>query len=221
MRVLLIEDDRMLGEGLELALRDAGMSVDWVRDGLEAETALETGGHAIALLDVNLPGKSGFAILKEQRRRGLKTPILVLTARDGTADRVEGLDLGADDYLVKPFAVPELLARIRALLRRQSGHAVSVISSGCVTLDLATHEVSFDATAVVLPAREFALMQALIERPGMVLSRNQLEERIYGWGEEVESNAIEALIYSIRKKLGKDAIRNLRGAGWMIPRDGA
>lgn len=221
MRVLLIEDDRMLGEGLALALRDAGMSVDWVQDGLEAETALETGGHAIALLDVNLPGKSGFAILKEQRRRGLKTPILVLTARDGTADRVEGLDLGADDYLVKPFAVPELLARIRALLRRQSGHAVSVIGTSRVTLDLATHEARFEGADVILPAREFALMQALLERPGMVLSRSQLEERIYGWGEEVESNAVEALIYSIRKKMGKDVIRNLRGAGWMIARDSA
>ena len=219
MRVLLIEDDRMLGEGLALALRDAGMSVDWVQDGLEAEAALETGGHAIALLDVNLPGKSGFAVLKEQRRRGLKTPILVLTARDGTADRVEGLDLGADDYLVKPFAVSELLARMRALLRRQSGHAVSVIGTGRISLDLATHEARFDGAGMVLPAREFALMQALIERPGMVLSRSQLEERIYGWGEEVESNAIEALIYSIRKKLGKEVIRNLRGAGWMIPRD--
>ena len=221
MRVLLIEDDRMLGEGLALALRDAGMSVDWVEDGHEAEVALETGGHAIALLDVNLPGKSGFAILRDQRRRGLKTPILVLTARDGTADRVEGLDLGADDYLVKPFAIAELLARIRALLRRQSGHAVSVVGTRRVALDLATHEAKFEGIGVVLPAREFALMQALLDRPGTVLSRSQLEERIYGWGEEVESNAVEALIYSIRKKLGKDVIRNLRGAGWMIPRDGA
>lgn len=221
MRVLLIEDDRMLGEGLALALRDAGMSVDWVQDGHEAEAALEAGGHAIALLDVNLPGKSGFAILRDQRRRGLKTPILVLTARDGTADRVEGLDLGADDYLVKPFAIAELLARIRALQRRQSGHAVSVIGTSRIALDLATHQISVEGSAVVLPAREFALMQALLERPGMVLSRSQLEDRLYGWGEEVESNAVEALIYSIRKKLGKDVIRNLRGAGWMIARDGA
>lgn len=220
MRVLLIEDDRMLGAGLAQALRDAGMSVDWVEDGNEAEVALETGGHAIALLDINLPGKSGLAVLRDQRRRGLKTPILVLTARDGTADRVEGLDLGADDYIVKPFAIAELLARMRALLRRQSGSAVSIIGNGRISLDLASHEATFSGTTLVLPAREFALMQALLERPGAILSRNQLEERIYGWGEEVESNAVEALIYSIRKKLGKDVIRNLRGAGWMVERNG-
>ena len=214
MRVLLIEDDRMLGESVAQALRDAGMSVDWVRDGLEAEHALALDEHALALLDLNLPGKHGLDILRDQRRRGLKMPVLILTARDGTAARVDGLDLGADDYLVKPFAVPELLARMRAVLRRQGGHASSIIGNGTVTLDLASREATVDGIVTVLPAREFALMQALLERPSAVLSRAQLEERLYGWGEEVESNAVEALIYSVRKKLGKAVIRNLRGAGW-------
>lgn len=214
MRVLLIEDDRMLGEGLAQTLRDAGMSVDWVRDGTDAEHALALGEHAIALLDINLPGKTGLDILRDLRGRGSRMPILVISARDGMDDRVEGLDLGADDYLAKPFGVPELLARMRALLRRQSGQATSTLGDGEVSLDLATHEATFQGTAVVLPAREFALMRALLARPGTVLSRSQLEEHIYGWGEEVESNAVEALIYSVRKKLGKDVIRNLRGAGW-------
>lgn len=215
MRVLLIEDDRMLGEGLSEALRDAGLSVDWVRDGADAEHALGLDEHAIVLLDLNLPVKSGLDILANLRRKGSKVPILVITARDGMNDRVEGLDLGADDYLVKPFAVPELLARMRALLRRQGGHASSMIGDDALALDLASHEVRFEGNTIVLPAREFALMQALLERPGTILSRSQLEERIYGWGEEVESNAVEVLIYSIRKKLGKGVIRNLRGAGWM------
>lgn len=215
MRVLLIEDDRMLGEGLSEALRDAGLSVDWVRDGDDAGHALGLDEHAIVLLDLNLPVKSGLDILANLRRRGSKVPILVITARDGMDDRVAGLDLGADDYLVKPFAVRELLARMRALLRRQGGHASSMIGDDEVALDLASHEVRFEGNSIVLPAREFALMQALLERPGAILSRSKLEERIYGWGEEVESNAVEVLIYSIRKKLGKDVIRNLRGAGWM------
>jgi len=143
---------------------------------------------------------------------------LVLTARDGTAERIKGLDLGADDYIVKPFDVGELLARIRAVLRRQREHAVSTIGNGRITLDLASHEATFNGARVVLPAREFALLHALIERPGTILTRAQLEERIYGWGEEVESNAIDALIYNVRKKLGKDVIRNLRGAGWLVDR---
>lgn len=220
MRVLLVEDDTMLGKGLGQSLRDAGMSVDWVQNSDEAELALANGGYAVVLLDLNLPGKSGLELLRDQRRLHVNIPILIITARDGTQDRVDGLDLGADDYLVKPFAIAELLARIRALIRRQSGHAVSVIGNGSILLDLATHEVSFDGTVAVLPAREFALLHTLLERPGTILSRSQLEERIYGWGEEVESNAVEALIYSLRKKLGKGVIRNLRGAGWMVSRDG-
>jgi two-component system OmpR family response regulator len=209
----------MVGGGLDQALRDAGMSVDWTRDGHDGELALETASYALILLDLNLPGKPGLEILRDLRRRAMGTPVLVLTARDGTEDRVEGLDLGADDYLVKPFEVSELLARIRAVLRRHRGHAVSTIGNGRVTLDLASHEAACGGAKAVLPAREFALLQALLERPGTILTRAQIEERIYGWGEEVESNAVDALIYSLRKKLGKDVIRNLRGAGWLVDRD--
>lgn len=218
MRVLLIEDDRMVGEGLALALGNAGMSVDWAHDGLDGELAIEGGTYAVILLDLNLPGKAGLDILRDLRRRAQTTPVLIITARDGGSDRIVGLDLGADDYIVKPFEVGELLARIRAVLRRQRGHAVSTIGNGRLTLDLASHEATFDDARSVLPAREFALLQALLERPGTILTRAQLEERIYGWGEEVESNAIDALIYSVRKKLGKDVIRNLRGAGWLVDR---
>jgi DNA-binding response OmpR family regulator len=209
----------MVGAGLSQALRDAGMSVDWAQDGNEGELALAGADYALILLDLNLPGKPGLEILRELRRRAVTTPVLVLTARDGTQDRVEGLDLGADDYLVKPFEVSELLARIRAVLRRHRGHAVSRIGNGRITLDLASHEATCNGATIVLPAREFALLNALLERPGTILTRSQLEERIYGWGEEVESNAIDAIIYSLRKKLGKDVIRNLRGAGWLVDRD--
>ena len=218
MRILLIEDDRMIGEGLVQALRDAGISVDWTQDGVDGELAIDGGSYAVILLDLNLPGKPGLDILRHLRSRSEMTPVLVLTARDGTADRIKGLDLGADDYIVKPFDVGELLARIRAVLRRQHEHAVSTIGNGRITLDLASHEATFDGARAVLPAREFALLHALLERPGTILTRAQLEERIYGWGEEVESNAIDALIYSVRKKLGKDVIRNLRGAGWLVYR---
>jgi DNA-binding response OmpR family regulator len=218
VRILLIEDDTMVGAGLDQALRDAGMSVDWVQDGTDGELAVETNGYALILLDLNLPGKAGLEILRDWRRRALQTPVLVLTARDATVDRVEGLDLGADDYLVKPFEVSELLARIRAVLRRHRGHAVSTFGNGRVTLDLASHEAVCDGAKTVLPPREFALLHALLERPGRIMTRAQIEERIYGWGEEVESNAVDALIYSLRKKLGKDVIRNLRGAGWLVDR---
>jgi DNA-binding response OmpR family regulator len=218
VRILLIEDDSMVGAGLLQALRDHGMTVDWVQNGADAEPAIEGAPYALILLDLNLPGKPGLEILRDLRRRSLTTPILVLTARDGIGDRVEGLDLGADDYIVKPFEVGELLARIRAVLRRQRGHANSIIGNGRLTLDLASHEATFDGARAVLPAREFALLHALLERPGTILMRAQLEDRIYGWGEEVESNAIDALIYSVRKKLGKDVIRNLRGAGWLVDR---
>ena len=208
----------MLGAGLEQALRDASFSVDWVRDGVEGELAIENGGHALILLDLGLPKKPGLDVLRDIRRKGITAPLLVITARDGTDDRVAGLDLGADDYLVKPFEMTELLARIRAVLRRHRGRAVSTIGNATIEIDLASHEATVAETSVVLPAREFSLMQALLERPGMILSRAQIEDRIYGWGEEVESNAVDVLIHSIRKKLGKEVIRNVRGAGWMVDR---
>ena len=216
MRILLIEDDPMFGKSLADALKDAGMSVDWMQDGHEGEAAVQAGGHALVLLDLGLPRLAGLDLLRAMRKCGILTPLLIITARDDTADRVVGLDLGADDYLVKPFEISELLARIRAVVRRQRGNAVSMMDNGRVQLDLASHEATTDGNAVVLPAREFALLQALLGRPGTILSRAQIEERIYAWGEEVESNAVDVLIHSIRKKLGKDVIRNVRGAGWMV-----
>ena len=220
MRILLIEDDRMIGRGLVDALGREGMTVDWVRDGNLGAEGLVTGGHALVLLDLGLPDVPGLELLRATRRAGNKVPVLVITARDGTDDRVAGLDLGADDYLVKPFETRELVARIRAVIRRHAGKAHSVFEAGELLLDLAGHELAYRGTTLVLPAREFALVQALMERSGTILSRGQLEDRLYGWGEEVESNAVDVLIYSIRKKFDKQVIRNVRGAGWMVPRDG-
>jgi DNA-binding response OmpR family regulator len=196
------------------------MSVDWVTDGLDGEEALAAGEHRLVLLDLGLPGKQGLHLLRAVRSAGGRVPIIIITARDELDDRVAGLDLGADDYIAKPFAVRELVARMNAVLRRQSGLAQSIMEAGDVTLDLDTHGLSYRGTQIVLPAREFALMRALMDRPGRILSRAQLEERLYGWGEEVESNAVDVLIHSVRKKLGKEVIRNLRGAGWMVVKAG-
>ncbi len=218
MRVLLVEDDAMIGEGVVSGLKMAGMAVDWVRDGLQAEAALREGGYAIALLDLGLPGQDGLEVLKLARSKGVETPVLIITARDAVVDRVAGLDLGADDYLVKPFELRELQARMRALIRRRAGRATSVLIAASGELNTETHEFSRDGVSDVLSAREYALMLALIERPGRILSRSQIEERIYGWGEEVESNAIDVLIHSIRRKFGKGVILNVRGAGWMAPK---
>ncbi len=218
MRVLLIEDDALIGNGLVAALKSAGMTVDWVRNGLSAQEALREPAYAIALLDLGLPGMDGMAVLKAARRQGAETPVLVITARDALEDRVAGLDLGADDYLVKPFEVPELLARMRALMRRRAGRAISRLSTREAVLDTGTHEFSHGERTERLPAREYALMQALMERPGHIFSRSQIEERLYGWGEEVESNAVEVLIHSVRRKFGKGVILNIRGAGWMVPK---
>ena len=218
MRVLLIEDDKMIGQNLKAALAREGISVDWVRTASDGEEALANGGHGLVLLDLGLPGRSGIDLLKMARQAGNRTPVLIVTARDGLDDRVAGLDVGADDYIVNPFETRELLARMRAVLRRQAGAAQSLLVAGELALDLETHEVTYRGTTVLLPAREFALMQALAERPGAILSRARIEENIYGWGEEVESNAVDVLIHSIRKKFDKDIVRNVRGAGWMIPR---
>jgi len=216
MRILLVEDDPMVGKGLVQGLSDAGLSVDWVCDAPSATEALATGGHAVALLDLGLPGGDGLDVLAKARRNGTRTPIVIVTARDDLDARVRGLDLGADDFVLKPFELPELLARIRAVVRRQGGHVASRIETGTISLDLSTHEVSFLGHTEILSAREFSLMQALVERPGTILSRSQIEDRLYGWGEEVESNAVDVLIHYIRKRFGKDIIRNVRGAGWMV-----
>ena len=216
MRVLLVEDDRMIGEAICVALKDAAYSVDWVRDGGQVEAALDVHAHQAMLLDLGLPGRDGLDVLRRLRRSGNSIPVVVLTARDGLEDRVRGLDLGADDYLGKPFHVEELLARLRAVIRRHAGPAAPMLSNGVLTLDPASHEARRGETAHTLSAREFALLHVLMQHPGRIFSRTELEDRIYGWNEEVESNAVEFLIHSVRRKLGADAIRNVRGAGWMV-----
>jgi DNA-binding response OmpR family regulator len=216
MRILLVEDDLMIGQGLRQALSDNGLTVDWVRDGVIAQDALTQGGYAAVLLDLGLPRRSGLEVLRRARADGNRTPMLVLTARDTLDDRVAGLDLGADDYLVKPFELRELLARMRALMRRVGGHAQSNIGTAETQLDLESRALTYRGTAQPLSARGFHLMHALLERPGAILSRTQLEERIYGWGEEVSSNAVEVLIHGVRRKFGADVIRNVRGLGWRV-----
>src|SRR3984957_13092037 len=209
----------MLGEAVVSALKDASYAVDWVRDGEAACEALATHAYDIVLLDLGLSGKDGLAVLRLSRSQGAVTPVLVITARDAIDDRILGLDAGADDYIVKPFDIGELLARMRAVVRRKAGSPHPILSNGRIDLDPATHEVSFDGAPVRLTAREFALLRALLMRPGAILSRGELEDRIYGWGEEVESNAVEFLIHSLRRKLGADAIRNVRGVGWLVAKD--
>jgi two-component system OmpR family response regulator/two-component system response regulator QseB len=216
MRVLLVEDDEMIGQSLKQALGSNGWSVDWVKDGLLAQSALGDGGYACVLLDLGLPKRDGIEVLRKARSQGDVTPVLVLTARDGLEDRIAGLDLGADDYLLKPYEFRELLARMRAVIRRRDGSAHSLIGGADVQLDLTTREVLVLGERSQLSAREFALLHALLERPGAILSRDQLESRIYGWGEEVSSNAVDVLIHGMRRKLGADTIRNVRGLGWRI-----
>jgi DNA-binding response OmpR family regulator len=219
MRILLVEDDNMIGQSLRQALTENGLTVDWVKDGVLAQGALAQGGYAAVLLDLGLPRRSGLDVLRRARQDGDRTPMLVLTARDGVDDRVTGLDVGADDYLVKPFELRELLARMRAIVRRIGGHAQSTIGTSQTQLDLSTRELTHRGTTILLSAKEFRLMHALLERPGAILSRSQLEERLYGWGEEVNSNAVEVLIHGVRRKLGADVIRNVRGLGWRVVKD--
>ncbi|CAN5402242.1 response regulator [soil metagenome] len=216
MRILLAEDDTMIGESLRKALRRDGFTVDWVQDGLAAESAISNESYDALLLDLGLPKKPGLEILKSIRRAGNRIPILILTAHDAVADRVKGLDAGADDYLVKPFDFEELQARIRALMRRQSGRVENLVEHGALTLNPVTHEVHFKGQPVLLSAREFSLLQAFLDRPGAVLSPAQLEEKIYGWGEEVGSNTVEVYIHSLRKKFGAGFIKNVRGVGYLV-----
>lgn len=217
MRVLLVEDDPMIGQAIQAALRDESYAVDWVRNGQRALDALATQHYDVVLLDLGLPGKDGMAVLQALRGRQNPVPVLIITARDGLEDRIKGLDGGADDYVLKPFEMSELLARMRAVLRRKGGQAEPLLVGAQLSLDPATHEAAAQGRApVVLSNREFALLQALMLRPGAILSRSELEDRVYGWGEEVESNAIDFLIHGLRKKLGGEVIRNVRGAGWMV-----
>ncbi|MEP7062495.1 MAG: response regulator [Betaproteobacteria bacterium] len=216
MRVLLAEDDAMIGDGVRRGLAQDGFAVDWVRDGRAAELALGENVHDLLLLDLGLPRRDGLDVLQAMRRRGDKRPVLVLTARDAVTDRVAGLDAGADDYLTKPFELSELAARMRALLRRQLGRAAPRMLLGALALDPATHTVTLDDVALALSAREFALLDALLARPGAILSRAQLEEKLYNWKDGVDSNAVEVHLSTLRKKLGAGWIRNVRGLGWMI-----
>jgi DNA-binding response OmpR family regulator len=218
MRVLLVEDDAMIGQGLETALRQQGSAVDWLRDGRAASAALGTTTFDVVLLDLGLPARDGVSVLRELRGRGDPTPVIILTARDEIADRVAGLDAGADDYVVKPFDLDELNARIRSVLRRVAGRGDPVVQNGDLRLDPATHAVEHKGTPVSLSAHEYAVLEALLQRPGAVLSRAQLEERLYGWDDPIGSNAVEVYIHALRRKLGSEAIRTLRGVGYFVPK---
>ena len=217
MRVLLVEDDPMVGEAVRKGLRQDGFTIDWVQDGKSADVALRTEDYAMLLLDLGLPQKDGLAVLRTLRERGSAIPVLITTARDAVADRVAGLDAGADDYLIKPFDLEELSARMRALSRRQAGRAESLVQVREVVLNPATHEVTVGGKPVNLSAREFALLHAFMDRPGVVLSRAQLEEKLYGWDDSIESNAVEVHIHALRKKVGSDFIKNVRGVGYRVP----
>ncbi len=206
----------MIGEAIRTGLKREGFAVDWVHDGEAAETALRSEPFDVLLLDLGLPRKSGLAVLTGLRARGGALPVIILTARDAVSDRVQGLDAGADDYLVKPFDLDELAARIRALLRRKSGRTAPAIEHLGVVLDPAAHTVRREGHAVPLSPKEFALLQLLMERPGTILSRARIEERLYGWGQEVESNAIEVHIHGLRRKLGAEYILNVRGVGYRV-----
>lgn len=216
MKLLLVEDDPLLGDGVKVGLKQAGFAVDWVADGRMAQLALETEAYALVVLDIGLPGISGLDLLKWLRARGNALPVLMLTARDTVADRVSGLDTGADDYLVKPFDLDELVARLHALLRRAAGNASPILHHGRVSIDVAAHAVMLNGHPVEISAKEFSLLHELMQHAGRVFSREQLEQRLYGWGEEVESNSVEVHIHHLRKKLGRDIIRTVRGVGYAI-----
>lgn len=216
MRLLLIEDDVMVGRALQRGLVHAGFSVDWVREALQAEHSLADGSHDLAILDLGLPDADGMDLLKALRSRGNGLPVLIASARDTVRDRIAGLEAGADDYVLKPFDLDELIARVRALLRRHAGSGSPLLRCGGLVLDPAKRLVTLDGEPVELSAREFGLLEALMQRPGDVLSREKLETSIYGWGEEVASNAVEVHLHHLRRKLGATRIRNVRGVGYRI-----
>jgi len=216
MRLLLIEDDPMVGRAVEEGLRRAGFAVDWVADGIGGDAALADHDYDLAVLDLGLPGRDGLTVLQRLRQRGQSLPVLVVTARDALPDRLAGFEAGADDYLLKPFDLEELVVRVRALLRRAAGNPQTVLAAGDLTLDAARKQVMLAGQPVELSAREFAVLEALMQRPGAVLSRKELEDSIYGWGEEVASNAVEVHLHHLRRKIGSQRIRNVRGVGYRI-----
>jgi len=218
VRILIVEDDLMIGSSLVRGLKDEGYAVDWLRDGGQAEAALQDNGNEfqLLLLDLGLPQTPGLDVLRGLRRHGNNIPVLILTARDGLADRVEGLDQGADDFLVKPFEFAELKARIRALARRHVGRIEPELKTPFLTLEAASRSVIRDGRNIRLTAREYSLLHALMQRPGSILSRAQLENKIYGWTDTVESNAVEFLLHTLRQKIGSEQIENVRGVGWRV-----
>lgn len=219
MRILLIEDDAMIGKAVRSGLADAGFAVDWVTDGRAAELALGNGVYDLAVLDLGLPKKDGMAILASLRNMGNAMPVLIASARDTVRDRIAGLEAGADDYVLKPFDLDELVARVRALLRRNAGGGSPLIKFGSLMLDPLRKVVTQRDASVDLSAKEFAVLEALMQRPGAVLSRAQLEESVYGWGDEVGSNTIEVYLHHLRKKLGTAVIKNVRGVGYRVTED--
>ena len=218
MRVLIVEDDPLLGDALAAGLKQRGFQADWVQDGRDAQAAIRVEPFAAVVLDLGLPGLGGLELLRGERARGNKVPVLILTARDAVQDRVAGLDSGADDYVVKPTDLDELAARLRALVRRSKGEPAPVLQIGQVVLDPAARMVTRDGQAMDLPPREFTLLQELMLNAGRVLSREQLEERMYRWGDEVESNAVEVHVHHLRRKLGAQVVKTIRGVGYMMPR---
>ncbi|HTB90684.1 MAG TPA: response regulator transcription factor [Steroidobacteraceae bacterium] len=218
MRVLLVEDDAMIAQGLQTALRQSGFAVDWMRDGKSAAGALQGSVFDVVLLDLGLPHQDGIEVLRDLRKRGDATPVIILTARDEIQHRIAGLNAGADDYIVKPFDLDEVTARMRSVLRRAAGRGDPSIRHGELRLDPVARTVERGAVPVNVSAHEFAVLEALLQRPGAVLSRAQLEDRLYGWDEQIGSNAIEVYIHGLRRKLGSDAIRTLRGVGYFIPK---
>ena len=219
MRLLLVEDDAMIGAAVEEGLRREGHTVDWVRDGREAEVVVPGTAYELVLLDLGLPRRDGLSILRSWRAKGVSIPVVIITARDAVADRVAGLDAGADDYLVKPFDLDELSARVRAVMRRRAGRSDAVVKVGELEIDTATKRVKWEGREVTLSAREYALLEALANRPGAYLTRAQLEERLYGWDEEIASNAVEVHIHALRRKLDPNLIRNVRGMGYTLTGD--
>lgn len=218
MRLLLVEDDTMIGEAVLDLLRAEHYAVDWVKDGEMADTALRTQTYDLVLLDLGLPRRDGLAVLRDLRTRKERIPVLIATARDSVQQRIEGLDAGADDYVLKPYDLDELLARIRALTRRAAGRAEPVYEHRGVTINPASREVAVRGEPVILSAREWAVLEPLLARPGLVLSRAQLEEKLYGWKDEISSNAVEVYIHGLRRKLGAEMIQNVRGVGYMVPK---
>ena len=218
MRVLLVEDDPMIAKGLQTGLKHGGFTVDWAADADAADAHLRGADFDLVLLDLGLPKRDGLSVLRAMRAQGNATPVIILTARDEVQSRVHGLDAGADDYIVKPFDLDEVTARMRSVLRRSAGRGESQIKHGALTLDPSVRSVTLSGNPVTLSAHEFAVLEALLQRPGAVLSRAQLEDRLYGFNEPIGSNAVEVYVHGLRRKLGSDAIRTLRGVGYFIPK---